>query len=89
VPTVAEAGLPGYDVTSWNGLAAPAGTPTEIVELLNKAVNEAVASSDVKSAVASFGMEARGSTTADLQARIKADVDKWAKVIAEAGIEKK
>ncbi len=89
VPTVAEAGLPGYDVTSWNGLAAPAGTPAEIVALLNKAVNEAVASPDVKTAVASFGMEARGSTTADLQARIKADVDKWAKVIEKAGIEKK
>jgi len=89
VPTVAEAGLPGYDVTSWNGLAAPAGTPAEIVALLNKAVNEAVASPDVKTAVASFGMEARGSTTADLQARIKADVDKWAKVIDKAGIEKK
>jgi tripartite-type tricarboxylate transporter receptor subunit TctC len=59
------------------------------VGLLNKAVNEAVASPDVKSAVANFGMEARGSTTADLQARIKADVDKWAKVIAQAGIEKK
>ena len=89
VPTVAEAGLPGYDVTSWNGLAAPAATPADIVERLSKAVNEAVASPDVKSAVAGFGMEARGSTTAELQARIKSDVQKWADVIDKAGIEKK
>jgi tripartite-type tricarboxylate transporter receptor subunit TctC len=89
VPTVAEGGLAGYDVTSWNGLAAPAGTPTEIVGRLSKAVNEAVASPEVKSAIAGFGMEARGSTTADLQARIRSDVDKWASVIERAGIEKK
>jgi tripartite-type tricarboxylate transporter receptor subunit TctC len=89
VPTVAEAGLATYDVTSWNGLAAPAATPADIVERLSKAVNEAVASPDVKSAVAGFGMEARGSTTAELRARIKSDVQKWADVIEKAGIEKK
>ncbi|HEY2135607.1 MAG TPA: tripartite tricarboxylate transporter substrate-binding protein [Xanthobacteraceae bacterium] len=89
VPTVTESGIPGYDVTSWNGLAAPAGTPAEIVTLLNKAVNDAVSAPDVKAAVAQFGMEARGSSTADLQQRIKADVAKWAAVIDKAGIEKK
>ena len=65
-------------------------THMAIVRLANGGdVRVKLSTEDVKSAVASFGMEARGSTTADLQARIKADVDKWAKVIEKAGIEKK
>jgi tripartite-type tricarboxylate transporter receptor subunit TctC len=87
-PTVA-ASLPGYEVTSWNGLAAPAGTPTEIVTLLNKGVTEVLALPEIKAATAKFGMEARGSSSADLEARIKSDIDRWAKVIETAGIEKK
>jgi tripartite-type tricarboxylate transporter receptor subunit TctC len=89
VPTVNESGLPGFDVTSWNGIAAPARTPSDVVALLNRAVNEALALPDVKAATAKFGMEARGSTVEDLRARIKEDIAKWAKVIADAGIEKK
>ena len=89
VPTVAASGLPGYEVTSWNGLAAPAGTPTEIVTLLNKGVIEVLALPEIKAATAKFGMEARGSSSADLEARIKSDIDRWAKVIETAGIEKK
>jgi tripartite-type tricarboxylate transporter receptor subunit TctC len=89
VPTVAESGLPDYEVTSWNGLAAPAATPAEVIELLNRGVNEALALPDVKAATAKFGMDARGSTSDDLRERIKRDVAKWAKVIETAGIEKK
>jgi tripartite-type tricarboxylate transporter receptor subunit TctC len=89
VPTVAESGLPDYEVTSWNGLAAPAATPPAIVEKLSRAVNAAVDQPEVKAATAQFGMESRGSTTDDLKARIKSDVAKWADIIAKVGIEKK
>ena len=81
--------MPGYEVTSWNALAAPARTPPDIVALLNQGVNEALAMADVRAATARFGMEARGSTVEELRARIKSDVAKWAKVIEAAGIEKK
>jgi len=89
VPTVAESGLPDYEVTSWNALAAPAGTPAEIVAMLNRAVNEALNSPDIKAAMIKFGMDARGSSVEDLRERIKQEVVKWAKVIETAGIEKK
>ncbi len=89
VPTVAESGLPGFDVTSWNGLAAPKGTPHAIVELLSREVIAAVGQPDVRAAMAKFGMEARGSTSAELAARIKTDIAKWAEVIEKAGIPKK
>jgi tripartite-type tricarboxylate transporter receptor subunit TctC len=87
--TVAESGLPGYDVTSWNGLAAPKATPREIVDLLSRSVVEAMAEPDIKSAMAKFGMEARGSTSEELGARIRTDIAKWADVIEKAGIPKK
>ena len=89
VPTVMEGGLPDYEVTSWNGLAAPAATPPDIVALLNRSVNEALALPDVQEATTKFGMEARGSTVDELRERIKRDVAKWAKVIAAAGIERR
>jgi tripartite-type tricarboxylate transporter receptor subunit TctC len=89
LPTVAESGLPGYDVTSWNGLAAPKSTPHEIVEKLSHEVTEAVAQPDVRAAMAKFGMEARGSTSEELSARIQVDIAKWADVIEKAGIAKK
>jgi tripartite-type tricarboxylate transporter receptor subunit TctC len=89
VPTVAESGLPGYDVTSWNGLAAPKGTPHEIIEKLSHEVTAAVGQPDVRAAMAKFGMEARGSTSEELSARIKIDIAKWADVIEKAGIPKK
>jgi tripartite-type tricarboxylate transporter receptor subunit TctC len=89
VPTVAESGLPDYEITSWNALAAPAGTPMEIVNLLNQAVNEALANPDVKAGAAKFGMDARGSGVDELRERIKQEVAKWAKVVEAAGLEKR
>ncbi|ARQ00348.1 Bug family tripartite tricarboxylate transporter substrate binding protein [Pseudorhodoplanes sinuspersici] len=89
VPTVSEIGLADYEVTSWNALAAPAGTPAEIVAILNKAVNDVLSLPDVKAAAVSFGMEARGSSVEDLRERIAREVAKWGKVVEAAGIEKK
>ena len=89
VPTVIESGLPDYEVTSWNALAAPAGTPMEIVNLLNGAVNEVLNTPEIKAAATKFGMDARGASVEDLRERIKEEVAKWAKVVEAAGIEKK
>ncbi len=86
VPTVAESGLPGYDVTSWNGLAAPAGVAPPIVALLNRAVNQALRAPDVQATSRQFGLDAHGSTPEELRERIARDIDKWAQVIAQAGI---
>src|SRR5882724_11378871 len=58
VPTAAEAGVPGYEVTSWNGLFAPPGTPPEIIALLNKTIHEIVANPEVKQKYADLGIEA-------------------------------
>jgi tripartite-type tricarboxylate transporter receptor subunit TctC len=88
VPTVAEAGVAGYEVTSWNGLFAPVGTPTDIINLLNKTVHEIVAIPEVKQRYADLGIEAKASTPEELKARLKADIAKWAAVIERAGIPK-
>lgn len=88
VPTVSES-LAGYEVTSWNGLAVPSGTPAEVVTLLNRAIGEALASPDVQKFSNSAGMDAHGMAPADLQKRIKSDVSKWSQVIEKAGIKKR
>jgi tripartite-type tricarboxylate transporter receptor subunit TctC len=89
VPTVIESGLPGYDVTSWNGLAAPAGTSDDIVFVLNREVAEALKSPEVQKYSSQAGMDARGMAPKDLQKRIESDVEKWSQLIAKAGIEKR
>jgi tripartite-type tricarboxylate transporter receptor subunit TctC len=88
VPTVAEAGAAGYEVTSWNGLFAPAGTPPEIISLLNKTIREIVATPEVKQRYADLGIEAKASTPEELKARLAGDINKWAAVIERAGIPK-
>jgi tripartite-type tricarboxylate transporter receptor subunit TctC len=88
-PTVIESGLPGYEVTSWNGLAVPTGTPAEIVTLLNRAVADALKSPEVQRLSTAAGMDARGMSPDDLRHRIKSDVAKWTQVIDKAGIEKR
>jgi tripartite-type tricarboxylate transporter receptor subunit TctC len=88
VPTVQEAGVPGYDVTSWNGVVARKGTPAEIINLLNGKIREVVALPDVKAKYAELGIEAKGSSPEELIARMKNDITKWAAVIEKAGIPK-
>ncbi len=89
VPTVIESGLPGYEVTSWNGIAAPAGTSQEIVLELNHAIDDALASPEVQKYSAAAGMDARSMSPPALEKRIHADVAKWTKLIAAAGIQKR
>src|SRR6516164_904718 len=88
VPTVAEAGVPGYEVVSWNGVFAPHGTPADIIALLNKAIHEIVATPEVKQRYAELGIEAKAGTPEELKARLAGDIGKWAAVIERAGIPK-
>lgn len=88
LPTVAESGLPNFDVTSWNGIAAPAGVPTPIVAKLSKAVNEALELPDVKATGQRLGMVMHGSSSDELKARLKADIGKWSDLIETAHIPK-
>ena len=87
VPTVQQVGIEHYDVSSWNALAAPAGTPPAIVERLNRAARDALASPGVAAALQSLGVRARAGTPAQLQSLLAADIKRWADVIAAAKIE--
>ena len=86
LPTVAEAGVPGYEVESWNALYAPAGTAGEYIEALNGALQEVLADPEIKRRAAELGIETRGETPAETDARMHADIAKWAKVIAHANV---
>jgi tripartite-type tricarboxylate transporter receptor subunit TctC len=89
VPTAREAGLPNYEVVGWNALFAPAGTPRQIVDLLNKEINAVVAMPEVRDRIRELGTEARASTPEEIGAKLQADIRKWAAVIETAGIEKR
>jgi len=88
IPTVQEGGVANFDVTAWNGLYAPAGTADAVVQTLNKALHDVLADPDLKKRALDLGIDARASTPAELDARMRADIEKWGKVIAQAGIAK-
>ena len=88
IPTVQDSGVADYDVVSWNALFAPAGTPPEIVKILNDGLREVLAEPEVKSRLLELGIEAKASTPEEIEARLKSDIDKWSKVIEKAGIQK-
>ena len=87
VPTVMQAGVAGYNVASWNALAAPAGTPPEVIALLGRAAREAVASPDVQARLGKLGMRLAGSSPAELQALLGSEIRRWGEVIKAARIE--
>src|SRR5689334_7137846 len=89
VPTVIESGLRDYEVTSWNGLSAPAGTPGQIVTMLNQAMQDVMPSSDMQARSAEMGMAMRSSTPEEMTARMQADIRKWSAVIEKAGVAKR
>ncbi|RYX95393.1 MAG: tripartite tricarboxylate transporter substrate binding protein [Comamonadaceae bacterium] len=86
VPTVAEAGLPGYATSSWNGLVAPAGTPAAVIAKLNAEANRALAQADVQKALTADGSEPRGGTAAEFGQFIGAETRRWGNLIKSAGI---
>ncbi|MEF7616987.1 tripartite tricarboxylate transporter substrate binding protein [Aquincola sp. MAHUQ-54] len=87
VPTVQQAGLPAYDVTSWNAIAAPAGTPPATVDALQRAIAGAVADPSVRTRLEGLGMRLQASTPAQARELLARDVQRWGAVIRDAKIQ--
>ena len=87
VPTAIEQGVAEYDVESWNALAAPAGTPSTVIERLNRAAREALALPDVKKRLLELGVRPQAGTPAQLQSLLASEIKRWREVIAAAKIE--
>jgi tripartite-type tricarboxylate transporter receptor subunit TctC len=87
VPTVAEAGIPGYETYTWNALFAPANTPEPVVARLNEAANKALADPAVVERMKEFSATIVGSTPEELGAHVKAELAKWTPVVRDANIQ--
>jgi tripartite-type tricarboxylate transporter receptor subunit TctC len=85
LPTLGET-LPGYDVTAWYGLAAPAATPPAIVSTLNAAMHKALTAPDTTAQLAGAGMEPATSTPEAFAAFIRSEIDKWTKIAQDANV---
>lgn len=88
IPTAIEQGVAGFDVTSWNALFAPKGTPDAVIERLNTEVRAALNDAEVKTKLAALGIEAKGSTPAEIGDKLKSDIARWNKVIDDAGVQR-
>ena len=86
IPTVAESGLPGFEVSVWFGVLAPAATPREVIEHLNRVLVKALQSADVRERLATQGAEPIANTPEQFTAQMKGDLVKWAKVVKAADI---
>lgn len=86
IPTVAESGVPGYEVTAWYGLSLPAKTPQPIVDRMSKEAVRALHDPGLRKRLTELGADAVGNTPAEYAAFIQREMDKWAKVIKAAGI---
>jgi tripartite-type tricarboxylate transporter receptor subunit TctC len=86
VPTVAEQGVAGFDVSSWAGWMLPAGTPQPIVERLHAETQKALQIDSVRARLEEMGGEARGCTPQEMTAMVAAEVKRWTQVVADAGI---
>jgi tripartite-type tricarboxylate transporter receptor subunit TctC len=89
LPTVAESGLPSFQVMSWYGLTFPAGTPEPIVAKMNKALHEVLAREDIRAALVKVGATAKSSTPEELRQHVINEIAKWNEVREKAGIEKR
>jgi tripartite-type tricarboxylate transporter receptor subunit TctC len=86
LPTMSEAGLAGYETSTWGGILAPARTPKEVIAKLNSEINKAFAASDVRAKLATAGIEVAGGTPQEFQAFIGTEMQKWAEVARAANI---
>jgi tripartite-type tricarboxylate transporter receptor subunit TctC len=87
LPTIAESGLPGYDASTWGGILAPAGTPKEVVARLNGAINAALKQDDVRARLTGAGIEIQGGTPGEFGNVIQAEIEKWGRIVKQAGIQ--
>lgn len=85
VPTLAEAGLPGYEVSNWLGLLAPAGTPRDTMALLHAAVTRAMANAQMRAQLVALGIEPQSSTPEEFGALIRSEIPKWARIVKVSG----
>jgi tripartite-type tricarboxylate transporter receptor subunit TctC len=85
VPTIAESGLPDFDASSWFALFAPAKTPREIIDKLNAETRKAIEDPAVRERFIAVGGEARPMSPEELGAFVKAELEKWAKVVKASG----
>jgi tripartite-type tricarboxylate transporter receptor subunit TctC len=85
IPTVAEAGVPGYEATIWLGVMAPAGTPKPVVEKLNAEINKVINRPDVKEAWQKQGAVPLVMNPAEFDKYLRADIEKWARVVKVSG----
>jgi len=86
VPTCAESGLPGYDVTSWYGLALPAGTPGPVLDKITAAVHQALAREDVRNQIRTAGALPKSSNPQELKDHVASEIKRWSAVRETAGI---
>ena len=86
LPTIAEAGVPGYEVEAWYGALVPAATPRARVDQLAAAINRALASGDLREKLALQGLDPRGGSPAEFATVIRDDIAKWGRVVRDAGI---
>jgi tripartite-type tricarboxylate transporter receptor subunit TctC len=86
VPTVAESGLPGFDVTSWYGLVGRAGTPAAIIDKVQRDAAEALRDPEVRGKLAALGLEPMGNTPAEFEAMIATETAKWSDIVRKANI---
>ena len=86
LPTLAEQGLAGFDVSAWFGVFAPAKTPKAIIDRLSEETRKATGSADLKKRLVDLGAEPLGSTPEEFSAFVKAEYAKWGRVVKEAGI---
>jgi tripartite-type tricarboxylate transporter receptor subunit TctC len=87
IPTIAEAGLEGYEVTGWNGVLAPANTPRPIIDKLNKTIVEALKTPEIEKLLTEQGLEAVGNSPEEFASLMHADIEKWIRVTRAAGIQ--
>jgi tripartite-type tricarboxylate transporter receptor subunit TctC len=88
LPTIAEAGLPGFDSGIWGGLMAPAGTPRPVIDRLARAADDALKTPEVQSVLRNAGIDPLGGTPGDFAELIQAEIEKWTKVAKAAGLSK-
>jgi tripartite-type tricarboxylate transporter receptor subunit TctC len=86
VPSIAEAGVPGYEVDGWYGLLAPKATPVAVIRRLNTELAALISSADMKERLLAAGIDARASSPAEFQERIAADIKRWSEVVKKARI---
>ena len=85
LPTLAEAGISGFEAAAWQGIVVPTGTPNEIVQKLNAEVNKALAHPDIRSRLAAQGADILGGTPAEYAAYLRSEMPRWAKAVKDSG----